>query len=221
MHEGPNIARVSALIADPARSAILMALMDGRALTASELARHGGVTRQTASSHLARLVDGEVLSVVPQGRYRYFQLAGPHVASLLEALMVFSGDAPASIRTGPRDQALRQSRICYDHLAGARGVQLFDTMLANGCLTDDLTLTPHGWTRLDSIGVTPDTVAAGTRALCRACLDWSERRHHLAGRVGKAVLDAILARGWARRLPASRVIRFDADGARRFADWIA
>jgi DNA-binding transcriptional ArsR family regulator len=220
MHEGPNIARVSALVADPARSAILMALMDGRALTASELARQGGVTRQTASSHLAKLVDGEVLSVESQGRHRYFRLSGPHVANLLEALMVFSGDTAAPTRTGPRDHALRKSRICYDHLAGEFGVRLFERMKADDWLGENLDLTPYGWTRLALIGVTPDTVVKGKRPLCRACLDWSERRHHLAGRLGKSVLDGIMARGWARRLPASRVIQFHSGGDRRFSDWI-
>jgi len=221
MREGPDIARVSALVADPVRSAILLALMDGRALTASELAGLGGVTKQTASSHLAKLVDGRVLCVEAQGRHRYFRLSGPQVAGMLEALMVFSSDAVPAVRTGPKDLALRKSRICYDHLAGQFGVLMFDRMRAGGWLADDLKVTPHGWSRLAAIGIAADTLPAGKRPQCRACLDWSERRHHLAGKLGHAVLDALIARGWARRLPSSRVIRFSGTGERRFLDWLA
>ncbi|TWI31198.1 ArsR/SmtB family transcription factor [Paracoccus sulfuroxidans] len=220
MREGPDIARVAALVADPARSAMLIALMDGRALTATELAGLGGITKQTASSHLAKLVDGEVLVVEAQGRHRYFRLAGPHVASLLEALMVFSSDAAPPLRTGPRDPALRKARICYDHLAGEMGVQLFERMQQDQWLQDDLTLTDRGRDRLSRIGLDLADLPLSNRPMCRACLDWSQRRQHLAGRAGKAILDRILALSWARRVPQSRVISFTPEGERSFSNWL-
>jgi DNA-binding transcriptional ArsR family regulator len=219
MREGPDIARIAALVADPARSAMLLALMDGRALTATELAAVAGITKQTASSHLAKLIDGEVLAVEPQGRHRYFRLAGPHVATLLEALMVFSSDSVPP-RTGPRNPELRKARICYDHLAGEMGVALYDRMLGDLWLTDDMTPSDHGWARLSVIGLSPSDLPRSNRPLCRACLDWSQRRHHLAGLVGKAILDRILNLSWARRPPSSRVISFTPDGERRFQDWL-
>lgn len=220
MREGPDIARVAALVADPARSAMLIALMDGRALTATELAVLGGITKQTASSHLAKLVDGEVLVVEAQGRHRYFRLAGPHVASLLEALMVFSSDAAPPLRTGPRDPALRKARICYDHLAGELGVRLFERMQQDQWLQDDLTVTDRGRDRLSRIGLDLADMPLSNRPMCRACLDWSQRRQHLAGRAGKAILDRILALSWARRVPQSRVISFTPEGERSFSSWL-
>ena len=220
MREGPDIARIAALVADPARSAMLLALMDGRALTASELAQLAGITRQTASSHLARLVDGDVLSLEAQGRHRYFRLSGPHVAAMLEALMVFSSDAAPPLRTGPNDPALRKARICYDHLAGEMGVALYDRMQADDWLDRDLAVTDQGWDRLAGIGLAPAQLPRSNRPLCRACLDWSMRRPHLAGLVGKLVLDRLLALSWARRMPSSRVVLFTPEGERRFHDWL-
>lgn len=224
MNEGPEIARIAALVGDPARSAMLLALMDGRALTATELAGLAGVTKQTASSHLARLVDGGALAMEAQGRHRYFRLAGPHVAALLEALMVFSGDAAnPPLRTGPRQPALRKARICYDHLAGEMGVAMFDRMRAAGWLRLDGTVhsvTDAGWQGLAAIGLAPDRLPRSNRPLCRACLDWSMRRDHLAGLVGKLILDRLFALSWARRLEGSRVVAFTAEGERRFHNWL-
>ncbi|MBD9529826.1 helix-turn-helix transcriptional regulator [Paracoccus sp. PAR01] len=220
MREGPDIARIAALVADPARSAMLLALMDGRALTASELAQLAGITRQTASSHLARLVDGDVLSLEAPGRHRYFRLSGPHVAAMLEALMVFSSDAAPPLRTGPNDPALRKARICYDHLAGEMGVALYDRMQADDWLDRDLAVTDRGWDRLAGIGLVPAQLPRSNRPLCRACLDWSMRRPHLAGVIGKLVLDRLLALSWARRMPSSRVVLFTPEGERRFHDWL-
>ncbi|ARZ49336.1 transcriptional regulator [Brucella melitensis] len=220
MKESPDITRVAALVADPARGAMLIALMDGRALTASELAGRGGITKQTASSHLAKLVDGEVLVVEAQGRHRYFRLAGPHVAALLEALMVFSSDAAPPVRTGPRDPALRKSRICYDHLAGEMGVKLFERMQEDQWLADDLTVTDQGRDKLSQIGINLEDLPLSNRPLCRGCLDWSQRHQHLAGRMEKAILDRLLILSWARRLPDSRIISFSPEGERRFNAWL-
>ncbi|MDS9470100.1 winged helix-turn-helix domain-containing protein [Paracoccus sp. MBLB3053] len=220
MNESPDIARIAALVADGARSSMLLALMDGRSMTATELAGRAGVTKQTASSHLAKLVDGEVLFVESQGRHRYFRLAGAHVATLLEALMVFSSDAAAPLRTGPKVPELRRARICYDHLAGEMGVELYDRLREDGCLTGDLELTAHGWDRLREIGLARDVLPRSNRPLCRTCLDWSMRRHHLAGLIGKAMLDRFFALSWARRQPDSRIIRFSPEGERRFRQWL-
>lgn len=220
MREGPDIARIAALVADPARSTMLLALMDGRALTATELSGLAGVTKQTASGHLAKLLDGEVLAVEAQGRHRYFRLAGAHVAALLEALMVFSSDAAPPVRTGPKEPALRKARVCYDHLAGEMGVVLYDRAVEAGWLTGDLCVTDQGWSKFSAIGVTPDSLPRSNRPQCRACLDWSQRRHHLAGLLGKATLDRLFALSWARRLPASRVVAFTPEGERRFREWI-
>lgn len=220
MREGPDIARVSALVADTARSAMLIALMDGRALTATELAEISGITKQTASSHLAKLLDGGLLVVEAQGRHRYFRLAGSHVAHLLEALMVFTSDTVSPLRTGPRDPALRKARICYDHLAGEMGVRLFGQMQEDRWLQDDLSFTDKGLGKLSQIGLDLSSLPQSNRPLCRTCLDWSQRRHHLAGRAGKAILDRLLALSWARRLPGSRIISFSPEGERRFHRWL-
>ncbi|KFI32434.1 ArsR family transcriptional regulator [Haematobacter missouriensis] len=221
MREDPDIARTAALVADPARSAMLLGLMDGRALTAGELAEIAGVSKQTASSHLARLLDGDVLLVEAQGRHRYFRLAGAHVAALLEALMVFSSDAAPPIRPGPTEPALRKARVCYDHLAGEMGVYLHDRMVAEGWLTPDLSVTDRGWAKLAALDVSEGTLPQSRRPLCRTCLDWSERRHHIAGRLGRTMLDRFIALSWARREPGSRIISFSRKGERAFMDWLA
>lgn len=220
MIEGPGIVRIAALVADPARSLMLLALMDGRALTATELSMLAGITRQTASSHLAKLVDGEVLTVEAQGRHRYYRLAGSHVAALLEALMVFSNDVSPPLHTGPKDPALRKARVCYDHLAGEMGVLLYDRMCENDWMTADLSVTSRGWTHLAEIGLTAPDLSHRTRPLCRVCMDWSMRRHHLAGLVGQLVLDRILALSWARRVPSSRIVSFTPEGEKRFLQWL-
>ena len=220
MREGPDIARIAALVADPARSSMLLALMDGRALTATELSGLAGVTKQTASGHLAKLVDGEVLAVEAQGRHRYFRLAGAHVAALIEALMVFSSDAAPPVRTGPKEPALRKARVCYDHLAGEMGVALYDRAREAGWLAEDLGVTEAGWSRFSAIGVTPDSLPRSNQPPYRAYPDCSQRRHHLAGLIGKATLDRLFALSWARRLPASRVVAFTPEGERRFREWI-
>jgi hypothetical protein len=134
--------------------------------------------------------------------------------------MVFSSDAAPPLRTGPRDPALRKARICYDHLAGEMGVRLFQQMLADEWLADDLTVTRFGKEKLAEIGLDIETLPPSNRPLCRACLDWSQRRQHLAGRLGKAILDHLIARSWARRLPASRIISFTPEGERIFNAWL-
>lgn len=203
----PDIAYVASLIGDQARSRMLTALMAGKALTATELALAGDITAQTASSHLSKLVAGRLLVVRKQGRHRYFQLANPEVAELIERMLNISA-AVVDVPTGPTDSQLRQARVCYDHLAGELGVQLFDALLHQGLIqtqTDSATLTPAGTTFFTRLGVDLDRLHNRKRPLCKACLDWSERRSHLAGSLGQWILEDALSQKWFRRRTDSRV----------------
>ncbi|WP_179381787.1 ArsR/SmtB family transcription factor [Jannaschia marina] len=220
MRHGPDIAPIAALVGDPARACMLTALMDGRALTAGELAREAGVAAQTASGHLARMEEAGLLVRRKQGRHCYVALAGEEVGRMLEAIMgvaVTSGRTRA--RTGPREPALRAGRVCYDHLAGTQAVELLEALVARGALWQedaDLTLTDDGAALFEDFGIDIRTLRTSRRPLCRSCLDWSERRFHLGGGLGAAVLLAIFERGWARREEGTRIVRFTADGLRRF-----
>lgn len=218
MREGPAIAPVAALIGDPARANMLTALTDGRALTVSELAEAAGVALSTASEHVARLIEGGLLIARKQGRHRYLALAGPDVGTALEGLMALAGRAtPKPVRTGPRDAELRAARVCYDHLAGERAVAMLSALVARGVLRDEAepTLTASGREWLGEIGIDVARLERARRPACRACLDWSERRSHLGGGLGAAILRHALAEGWASRGPG-RVIRFNPRGAARF-----
>jgi len=223
MFEGPNIALVASLIGDPARANMLCALMDGRALTAGELAELAGVTRQTTSSHLARLMEARLLAREIQGRHHYYRLATADVARALEALMTVAATGSGRrVRTGPRDNAMRRARVCYDHLAGELAVELFDGWIADGWIAretgDDgptpLRLTGLGRDRFSALGIDVPGLERARRATCRSCLDWSERRSHLAGGLGAAVLDLCLARNWIRRPDGGRHLTFTAQGER-------
>jgi len=218
MDAGPRIAFIAALIGDPARANMLTALMDGRALTASELAGAGGITLQTASGHLARMVEAGLLAVRKQGRHRYFRLSGADVAEALEGLMGIAERTGATpVRAGPSDAALRHARICYDHLAGERGVALLESLRRRGLVDgdDEISLTEAGRDYLDKLGLVVSSLDGGRRPLCRPCLDWSERRTHLGGALGAALLDHMSAQGWLRR-EEGRVLRFSSAGERAF-----
>lgn len=216
MSDGPNIARVAALIGGPARAEMLCALMSGQALTATELAGLAHVTKQTASSHLGKLLDARLLGLEKQGRHRYYRLADDDVARLLESLMGVAFRAGAvRLAPGPREPALRKARLCYDHLAGDAGVALLDGLVARAWLRrsgEALALTPAGAQALQAFGIDVPALACQRRALCRGCLDWSVRRHHLAGAIGAALLQRLFALGWARRVKNSRVIALSAVG---------
>ena len=218
MKLGPDITRIAALLGDPARANILSALMGGQALTAGELAREAGVTPQTASTHLARLEDGGLLTRRIQGRHNYFALAGPEVAEVLEQLAVMAERAGhMRTRPGPRDPAMRRARVCYDHLAGDAGVAMLDALIADRRIADrdgSLVLTEAGHAFARDFGVA--TEANGRRPLCKACLDWSVRRSHLAGTFGAGLLERIYALGWARRVEGTRVVAFSAPGLHAF-----
>ncbi len=213
MSGNATFAEIAALVGEPARAGMLHALMDGRALTASELARVAGVTPQTASGHLARMTAAGLLAVEQQGRHRYHRLASPAVARMMESIMqVAMSLTPAPLLVGPRDPALRAARTCYDHLAGRLGVALADAMVAGGYaeLNDDAgVITPAGMTWLGQIGIDVERLVDGARSrriLCRPCLDWSERRPHLAGAVGAALCAHSFAQGWIRRIKATRAV---------------
>jgi len=224
MKEGPDIAAVASLLGDPARANMLAALMGGKALTAGELAREAGVAAQTASGHLSRLVAARLLLVEVQGRHRYFRIAGPDVAQALETLETLAARTGAlRTRTGPRDPALRAARRCYDHLAGAAGVALYDALVAQGLVvatTDGLGLSDAGRARFAAEGIDLGALAARNRPLCRACLDWSERRLHLAGALGAALMAMVLARGWATLDASGRAVRFAAPGQAAFDQFL-
>lgn len=220
MKEGPDIARVAALMGDPARANMLTALMSGKALTASELAEEAGVTLQTASSHLSKLHDGGLLRPRKQGRHKYFALASDDVAHVLEGLMgLAAGSGHVRKRTGPKDAALRRARVCYNHLAGDMGTQMYDSLVARGHLVlddDALTLSPTGAAFVADLEIDLDGLRRARSPLCRECLDWSERRSHLAGSLGRALLARFELLAWARRDPATRVVTFSRSGLTEF-----
>ncbi|MFH1795062.1 MAG: winged helix-turn-helix domain-containing protein [Pseudomonadota bacterium] len=218
MKEGPVISTIAALIGDPARANMLTALMDGRALTVSELAAAANVALPTASGHLTKLDAAGLLKAEKQGRHRYYRLSGADVGEVLEGLMGLAERTGATrVRTGPKDAALRQARLCYDHLAGERGVAMLAAMQARGFIKGDdvLRLTEPGRTFVGEFGIALDTLERGKRPVCRACLDWSERRNHLGGALGAAMLAKMIERRWARD-EGNRVVSFSPDGSRNF-----
>jgi DNA-binding transcriptional ArsR family regulator len=199
-----DVAAVAGLLADPARARMLDTLLSGCALPAGELARHAGVTPQTASTHLRRLLQGGLLAVEAQGRHRYYRLAGPAVAEAIEALALIAPPLPVrSLRQSQRAEALRFARTCYDHLAGVVGVALADSLLEAGALRSaagrDYHVTPHGERLLGDIGVDVGELRRRRRAFARACLDWTERTPHLSGALGAALLERLLHFGWLAR----------------------
>jgi DNA-binding transcriptional ArsR family regulator len=196
-----DLASVGALLAEPARAKVLLALGDGRSLPASLLATEAGVSPSTASHHLTRLVDGGLLTVASRGRHRYYALAGPQVAELLEAVARVAPIRPVtSLRAGTRAHALRYARHCYDHLAGRLGVAVAEALVV--VRDDSLEVTEAGAGRLAAIGVAG---RAGDSA--RACLDWTEQRHHVAGQLGRTLLERLIELDWLQRSPSARALR--------------
>ncbi|AZN97148.1 ArsR family transcriptional regulator [Mesorhizobium sp. M9A.F.Ca.ET.002.03.1.2] len=218
MREGPDIARIASLVGDPARANMLSALMGGTALTASELALEAGVSLPTASSHLSKLMEGGLLTLASQGRHRYYGLAGPQVAGMIEAITgVAASVGPQRVRPGPRDAAMRVARVCYDHLAGEQAVAMLDRLVDKKVLLRDdkeIRLGQSAASHFAALGIDIDSKAR--RPVCRACLDWSVRRSHLAGTLGAAILDKILLEKWARRDKDSRAVIFSPPGRQEF-----
>ena len=213
------VARLAALLADPTRARLCLALLDGRAWTAGELAAEAGVAASTASAHLDRLVQGGLLVQERQGRHRYLRLAGPREGALLEQLLDHVGPPPpgtGSLRAVRASSELRAGRTCYDHLAGRLGVAVTDAMLDRHLLTEALTPTAAGARWFDDLGAALPEVAR--RPSGRPCLDWTERRPHLAGVAGAMLCAAAFDRGWVRRTGTPRAARLTASGRRALQD---
>lgn len=225
MKEGPDISRMAALIGDPARGNMLTALLAGKALTAAELAREAGITPQTASSHLGKLKDGGLIRLRQQGRHRYYALASDDVGHLLEALMgLAAGAGHLRSRTGPKDDALRKARVCYNHLAGDMATRMYDALVDRGHLVlgpDGIDLSAEGAGFVTGFGIDLAALRTARAPVCRECLDWSERRSHLAGSLGRAFLSRFEDLAWAKRDSGSRVIRFSPTGEVQFWELFA
>jgi DNA-binding transcriptional ArsR family regulator len=217
------IADVGALVGEPTRAAMLLALIDGRALPAGELARAAGLSAAATSLHLAKLTQGGLLVAHKEGRHRYYRLANVDVAHALEALGVIATASPPARALSPERAALRAARTCYDHLAGVLAVALVDKMQREGVVRPEgerhLAITPRGADWLaDTLQIDVDALAAGRRPLARGCLDWTERRPHVAGALGAAILDRLLAMRWAARIEGSRALRITTRGRVAFAE---
>jgi len=211
-----DISVVAVLFAERPRADMAVVLLDGRTLTASELARSAGLTASAASPHLARLVEGGALTVQRQGRHRCYQLATPAIAHVLEVLLTVAPSRPVStLRNAQRRSALWTARTCYDHLAGALAVDLFDRFVDTGMLVDDtntLVVSPSGFTFFTDLRVDLKSLDRGRRPMVRACLDWTERRHHLAGALGAALLALLMENGSLERRPTTRAVRVTEHG---------
>jgi len=230
-----DIAKIGALVADPARAKILLALGDGRALPASVLADEAGVAASTASAHLAKLVDAHLLAMERHGRHRYFRVSGPAVAELIEALARLSPPTPVrSLRQGNKAHAVRFARTCYDHLAGILGTELMAALIERQLLAGgdgvfrpaaaendrlsapgfdlDYQLTSRGAQVLEEFGIDFQSLRERRRPLIRYCVDWSEQRHHLAGSLGAALADRMLELGWVSRARRSRAVHISEAG---------
>jgi DNA-binding transcriptional ArsR family regulator len=220
-----DLAPVAALIGDPARIAILAALAEGHALPAGELARRAGVHPTTATAHLRQLVEGGLVSVRAQGRHRYHELAGPQVAAVVEALAQLAPATPVrSLRTDRAARTLAEARTCYDHLAGRRGVELRDRLLAVDALLmvddQDHRLTPRGAELLADLQIDPRQLSTTRRVFARICVDWTQRRPHLAGAVPAALTRRFLDLGWLARGPG-RSLRVARDYDERLDAWLS
>ncbi|WP_321954817.1 ArsR/SmtB family transcription factor [Paraburkholderia bannensis] len=219
----PGLARVAALLADPGRAAMLWSLMDGSARPAGELTLIAGLSPSAASAHLARLTEGGLLTAEVRGRHRYFRIATPDIAQTIEALMnVAHATAPARPATRPARTVpveMRHARTCYDHMAGEVAVQVFDRLVEGGLLTldgDDLEATEAGAARLAAWGVDLGALSVRRRRFACTCLDWSERRAHLGGALGAALLERFTSNGWVERTSRPRVLRITPLGQREF-----
>lgn len=224
MQDGPGIPATAVLIGNPASARMLAALMAVPALTARELAREAGIALPDASAQLGRLIKAGLVASVRQGRHRYFRLSDADVALALESLMPpATRTGRARPRLGPSDPEMRRARSCYDHLAGSLAVTMFDRLVARGVLApvgEGVNVTAYGQKYFAARGIDLAALARGRRALCRPCLDWSERRSHLGGTLGAALLETILAEGWAARAPGRRVVRFSPGGERAVEAWL-
>ena len=225
-----QIAHIASLVGEPARTAMLLELIDGRALTAHELAHAGNVSAQTASRHLGLMVEAGLMRVEQHGRHRYHRLASGDVARLIESIMQLAAQqVPAPRRavvSGPKDAAMRMARSCYDHIAGRLGVAIAERLIADGAIAFDGEagqVTERAGAVLQRIGIDPAQALAptsGKRVHCRPCLDWSERRFHVAGRLGTLLCAHCLDSGWLLRRAGSRALDITPKGAVALRNWL-
>jgi DNA-binding transcriptional ArsR family regulator len=222
MNTGPLIAEIAALVAEPARAAMLSALLDGRALTAGELAYAARVTPQTASTHLARLTEAGLLSPTREGRHRYFRLASPNVVEMLDGIVgVALENRPRCRPLSRQARELSAARICYDHLAGRLAVELTEFFAAQEYLViadEGAEVTEAGAHFLATFGINLSALSSARRRFCRLCLDWTERRPHLAGALGAALTKRCFDLAWTERMKHSRAVIVTASGKRGFLE---
>jgi DNA-binding transcriptional ArsR family regulator len=225
MRGDPNIATVAALIGDPARAAILAALADGRALPAGELAAAGGLSPSAASAHLNKLLEGSLLALEREGRHRYYRLAGPQVAAAMESLSLIAAQpARSAITRSPQVEALRYARSCYDHLAGELGVGIAVALEARGLIASagqgkQLNVTREGAAWFEAVlDIDVRELKPRPHGLARRCLDWTERRHHIAGPLGTRLLQRCCDFGWLTRSHNSRAVQLTRKGRRKLQE---
>ncbi|MBG9452919.1 ArsR family transcriptional regulator [Lysinibacillus sphaericus] len=218
----PNMAEIGSLLGETSRATMLASMMDGRFHTASELAYMAAIKPQTASFHLAKLVEGKLVRVEKQGRHRYFQLAGEEIAQLLESFLAISPPPEVrSLKQSSQMKLLQDARTCYDHLAGKLGVQLTESLLNTGFLKleeKQFLITDEGTQFFTDFGLDLDDLKRKRRSFSHACLDWSERRYHLAGALGKGMLTRFLSLGWVTRVPSIRAIKVTEKGRAGFKE---
>ena len=216
----PNVVEIASLIGDASRAEMLMRLLGGKSMPASELARAAGITPQTASSHLAKMVEGGLLLQESHGRHRYYRLANQEIGHALEALCAISPSKPVrSLRESDQTKTLHFARTCYDHLAGEVGVALTERMVELGFLLEnhrDFTVSSEGETWFQSFGVDTEQLRSGRRHFARQCLDWSERRHHIAGALGAAMAHRLFELLWIKRVPGGRAVSVTRKGFEAF-----
>jgi DNA-binding transcriptional ArsR family regulator len=223
MPSGAAMAEIAALVGDPARANMLTTLLGGQSLSASDLAWHAGVTPQTASGHLARMATAQLVTVQALGRHRYYKLASPKVASMLETIYQVAGDQPLPRRRLPSyvDTAMREARTCYDHLAGELGVAVAEALVAQRylVLSDEAgVVTKRGRGFFQEFGVDLDTVGQQRRCFCRICIDLTERRPHVAGALGAAFCARCFDLGWIARVKDSRAVSVTRKGLAGFRE---
>ncbi|GLZ29017.1 transcriptional regulator [Lentzea sp. NBRC 105346] len=219
MTQAEDLARLAGLLADRTRATFCVALLDGRAWTANELAAEAGVAASTASEHLTKLLAGGLVVERRQGRHRYVQLADPRIGQLLEDLTSHAGPPKAiGLKQVTRNKALAQARTCYDHLAGRLGVAITDGLTERGFLSQDFAFTPNGLHWLETLGADPDRLRGTRRPLAKACLDWTERRSHLGGAAGAFLCTHFQDQGWIKRVGTSRAVRVTEPGHRALND---
>jgi len=218
----PNMAEIASLLGETSRATMLASMMDGRFHTASELAYMAAIKPQTASFHLAKLVDGKLVKVEKQGRHRYFQLADEEIAHLLESFLAISPPPEVrSLKQSSQMKLLQGARTCYDHLAGKLGVQLTESLVNAGYLQleeKEFLLTAKGTQFFTDFGLDLDDLKRKRRSFSHACLDWSERRYHLAGALGQGILTHLLSLGWVTRVPSIRAIKVTEKGRASFKE---